>query len=61
MGEPGTKELLSLEELEAAGGMHTGRKHTLSILTENKDVQTEMDSLKTALEKIYTDQVKPHV
>jgi acetolactate synthase-1/3 small subunit len=36
MGEPGTKELLSLEELEAAGGMHTGRKHVLSILTENK-------------------------
>jgi acetolactate synthase-1/3 small subunit len=36
MGDPGTKELLSLEELEAAGGMHTGRKHVLSILTENK-------------------------
>ena len=36
MGEPGTKELLSLEELEAAGGMHTGRKHILSILVENK-------------------------
>jgi len=36
MGEPGTKELLSLEELEASGGMHSGRKHTLSILTENK-------------------------
>src|ERR687887_146472 len=36
MGEPGTKELLSLEELEAAGGMRTGRKHTLSILVENK-------------------------
>jgi acetolactate synthase-1/3 small subunit len=36
MGEPGTKELLSLEELEAAGGMHTGRKHVLSILVENK-------------------------
>jgi acetolactate synthase-1/3 small subunit len=36
VGEPGTKELLSLEELEAAGGMHTGRKHVLSILVENK-------------------------
>jgi len=36
MGEPGTQELLSLEDLEAAGGLRTGRKHTLSILTENK-------------------------
>jgi acetolactate synthase I/III small subunit len=36
VGEPGTKELLSLEELEAAGGIHTGRKHVLSILVENK-------------------------
>jgi acetolactate synthase-1/3 small subunit len=36
MGEPGTKELLSLEELEAAGGLRTGRKHVLSILVENK-------------------------
>ncbi len=36
MGEPGTKELLSLEELQAAGGLRTGRKHTLSILVENK-------------------------
>ena len=36
MGEPGTKELLSLEELEAAGSIHTGRKHVLSILVENK-------------------------
>jgi acetolactate synthase I/III small subunit len=36
MGEPGTKELLSLEELEASGGMHTGRKHVLTILVENK-------------------------
>src|SRR3954454_25133648 len=36
MGEPGTKELLSLEELEATGAMHTGRKHGLSILVENK-------------------------
>src|ERR671936_514766 len=36
MGEPGTKELLSLDELEAAGGIHTGRKHILSILVENK-------------------------
>ena len=36
MGEPGTKELLSLEELEAAAGVRTGRKHILSILVENK-------------------------
>ena len=36
MGEPGTKELLSLEELEVAGGLRTGRKHILSILVENK-------------------------
>src|SRR6185436_19107420 len=36
MGEPGTKEVLSLEELEAAAGVRTGRKHILSILVENK-------------------------
>ena len=37
MGEPGTKQdVLSLEELEAAGGMRTGRRHILSILVENK-------------------------
>src|ERR1700757_3255278 len=36
MGEPGTKELISLDELEAAGGIRTGRKHVLSILVENK-------------------------
>jgi acetolactate synthase-1/3 small subunit len=36
MGEPGTKELLSLDELEAAGSFRTGRKHILSILVENK-------------------------
>src|SRR4029077_5333862 len=36
MGEPGTKEILSLDELEAAGGLRTGRKHILSILVENK-------------------------
>jgi acetolactate synthase I/III small subunit len=37
MGEPGTKhEVISLEDLEAAGGMRTGRKHVLSILVENK-------------------------
>ena len=46
MGEPGTKELLSLEELEAAGGMRTGRKHVLSILVENKPgVLTRIASL----------------
>lgn len=37
MGDPGTKqELLSLEDLEAAGALRTGRKHVLSILVENK-------------------------
>jgi acetolactate synthase I/III small subunit len=36
MGEPGTKEVLSLDELEAAGGLRTGRKHILSILVENR-------------------------
>jgi len=36
MGEPGTQEVLSLDELEAAGGLRTGRKHILSILVENK-------------------------
>ncbi len=36
MGDPGTKELLSLEELEASGSLRTGRKHILSILVEDK-------------------------
>jgi acetolactate synthase-1/3 small subunit len=36
MGEPGTKEPLSLEELQASAGLRTGRKHVLSILVENK-------------------------
>ncbi len=36
MGEPGTQELISLDDLEAAGGIRTGRKHILSILVENK-------------------------
>src|SRR5256714_7538408 len=36
MGEPGTKGVLSLDELEAAGGLRTGRKHILSVLVENK-------------------------
>ena len=36
MGEPGTKEPLSLEDLEAVAGLRTGRKHVLSILVENK-------------------------
>ena len=36
MGEPGTKEVLSLEDLEAAGSFRTGRKHVLSIVVENK-------------------------
>src|SRR5579884_1758290 len=36
MGEPATKEVLSLEDLEAVSGVRTGRKHILSILVENK-------------------------
>jgi acetolactate synthase-1/3 small subunit len=36
MGEPGTKEILSLAELEAAGNFRSGRKHIVSILVENK-------------------------
>jgi acetolactate synthase-1/3 small subunit len=36
MGEPGTKEVLNLEELEASGGIMTGRRHILSLLVENK-------------------------
>src|SRR5437867_3967989 len=36
MGEPGTKEPLSLEELRASANLRTGRKHVLSILVENK-------------------------
>src|SRR3974377_12529 len=35
MGEPGTKEILSLDQLEAAGNLRSGRKHILSILVEN--------------------------
>ena len=36
MGEPGTREVLDLQDLEASGGIHTGRRHVLSILVENK-------------------------
>jgi acetolactate synthase-1/3 small subunit len=36
MGEPGTKETLSLEDLEAAGSARTGRKHILALTVENK-------------------------
>src|SRR3954467_14114130 len=36
MGEPGTKEVLKLEDLQVSGGGRTGRKHVLSILAENK-------------------------
>src|SRR6201982_1305180 len=36
MGEPGTKEILSLDQLEAVSGLRPGRKHILSILVENK-------------------------
>ena len=31
-----TNEILNLDDLEAAGNIRSGRKHTLSILTENK-------------------------
>lgn len=36
MGEPGTKEILSLDDLEAAASFRTGRKHIVSLLVENK-------------------------
>jgi acetolactate synthase I/III small subunit len=36
MGEPATKEVLNLEDLQASGGVRTGRKHILSLLVENK-------------------------
>src|SRR6201996_8737289 len=36
MGEPGTAEVLNLEDLEAVSGLRTGRKHVLSILVENR-------------------------
>ena len=36
VGDPGTKELVSLEELEASGSLRSGRKHILSILVEDK-------------------------
>jgi acetolactate synthase-1/3 small subunit len=36
LGEPATQEILSLDDLEAAGGIRTGRKHILSIMVENK-------------------------
>jgi acetolactate synthase-1/3 small subunit len=35
VGEPGTPELVKLEDLQVAGAL-TGRKHVLSILVENK-------------------------
>jgi acetolactate synthase I/III small subunit len=35
MGEPGTPELVKLEELSVSGAL-TGRKHVLAILVENK-------------------------
>ena len=36
VGEPGTKDRLSLEDLEATASLRSGRKHILSILVENK-------------------------
>ena len=35
MGEPGTQEVVRLEDLQVVGGL-TGRKHVLSLLVENK-------------------------
>jgi acetolactate synthase-1/3 small subunit len=35
-GGPTTKEPLILDELRATGNLHSGRKHVLSILVENK-------------------------
>ncbi|MBA2348769.1 MAG: acetolactate synthase small subunit [Solirubrobacterales bacterium] len=46
MGEPGVKEVLSLQDLQASGSVKTGRKHILSILVENKPgVLTRITSL----------------
>jgi acetolactate synthase-1/3 small subunit len=36
MGEPATQDVLNLADLEAAGGIHTGRKHILTMLVENQ-------------------------
>ncbi len=36
MGDPGTKDVLTLEALEASGSGRTGRKHILSVLVENR-------------------------
>jgi acetolactate synthase I/III small subunit len=36
MGEPGTQEILNLEDLQVSGSGMTGRKHVLSLLVENK-------------------------
>jgi acetolactate synthase-1/3 small subunit len=36
MGEPGTKEVLNLDDLQASSGFRTGRRHILSLLVENK-------------------------
>jgi acetolactate synthase I/III small subunit len=36
MGDPGTKEVLSLEELQAAANQRTGRKHVLSLVVQNR-------------------------
>lgn len=36
MGEPGTSEPISIEDLDASVGRRTGRTHVLAILVENK-------------------------
>jgi acetolactate synthase I/III small subunit len=36
MGEPGTREVLNLDDLQATGSGLTGRRHVLSLLVENR-------------------------
>jgi acetolactate synthase-1/3 small subunit len=36
MGDPGTKEVLSLEDLQASASLRTGRKHVLSLVVQNR-------------------------
>lgn len=36
MGDPGTKEVLSLEALQASANLRSGRKHVLSLVVQNR-------------------------
>jgi acetolactate synthase-1/3 small subunit len=36
MGEPGTRDVLNLADLQAVEAIHTGRKHIFSLVVENK-------------------------